>query len=290
MPEQIQFGRYPVLGELGQGATSQVYLARDPVCARDVAIKLFLFADAGDAGKAARLKRKLFLAEASLAGRLRHPNIVEVLDAAAWSDHAYVVMEYVPGTTLESHAGVGTLLPTGRVLEIVARCAGALDYAAQQGIIHRDIKPGNLLLSRGGEIKIGDFGASLQQRPGWVTTQVSGIGSPAYMAPEQVRMEPLTHQTDIYSLGATLYRLLTGRPPFAAGSQTALAYAILNAAPVPPSAHRPGLPPAVDAVVLKALEKNLSRRHLTWQEFTAHLAQALAAVPSNPLSSPVSAT
>ncbi|MGD9951895.1 MAG: serine/threonine-protein kinase [Burkholderiales bacterium] len=283
MREQVQFGAYPVVAKLGEGATSRVYRGRDPSRARDVAIKLFLF-DPADGEPAARVRRKLFLAEASLAGRLRHPGIVAVLDAAEWTDHAYVVMEYVEGTTLERHAGVGTLLPPLRVLEIAARCAAALDYSARQGIVHRDIKPANLLLSRAGEPKVGDFGASLQQRPGWATTQVSAIGSPAYMSPEQVRMEPLTHQTDIYSLGATLYRLLTGRTPFAAASPSALAYAILNAAPRPPSAWRPGLPPSVDAFVLKALEKEPRERHLTWQEFIDDLALATRALSRCPLS------
>jgi eukaryotic-like serine/threonine-protein kinase len=282
--EQVQFGTYPVLGKVGEGAMSRVYRARDPVRGRDVAIKLFVFDEAADGGQVGRMKRKLFLAEASLAGRLRHPGIVTVLDAAAWSDHAYVVMEYVEGTTLESHARVGRLLPPLRVLEIAARCAAALDYAARQGIVHRDIKPANLLLSSAGEVKVADFGASLQRHPGWVTTQVSAIGSPAYMSPEQVRMEPLTHQTDIYSLGATLYRLLAGRAPFAAASQSALAYAILNATPLPPSAHRPGLAPAVDALVLKALEKEPQARHLAWQEFIADLADATRALAQRPVS------
>ena len=141
-----------------------------------------------------------------------------------------------------------------------------------------------LMLSRAGEPKVGDFGASLQQRPGWATTQVSSIGSPAYMSPEQLRMEPPTHQTDIYSLGATLYRLLTGRTPFAAASPSALAYAILNATPPPPSTHRPGLPPAVDALVLKALEKDPRERHLTWQEFIDDLSHATRALSPGPLS------
>lgn len=282
--EQLQFGAYPVLAKLGEGAMSKVYRARDPSRGRDVAIKLFLFDPAGDGDPAARVRRKLFLSEASLAGRLRHPGIVAVLDAAEWSDHAYVVMEYVDGTTLERHASVGTLLPPRRVMEIAARCAAALDYAARQGIVHRDVKPRNLLLSRVGEPKVGDFGGSLQQHPGWATTQVSSIGSPAYMSPEQLRMEPPTHQTDIYSLGATLYRLLTGRTPFAAASPSALAYAILNAAPPPPSAHRPGLPPAVDALVLKALEKDPRDRHLTWQEFIDDLSHATRALSRGPLS------
>ena len=278
MREQVQFGAYPVLAKLGDGSMSKVYRARDPSRGRDVAIKLFLFDPGGGGHSAERVRRKRYLAEASLAGRLRHPGIVAVLDLAEWSDHAYVVMEYVDGTTLERHASVGTLLPPLRVMVIAARCAAALDYAARQGVVHRDIKPGNLLLARTGEAKVCGFGASLQHRPGWATTQMSAIGTPAYMSPEQVRMEPLTLQTDVYSLGATLYRLLTGRAPFAASSPSALVYAILNAAPRPPSAYRPGLPPAVDALVLKALAKDPVERHLAWQEFIDDLALATSAL------------
>src|SRR5215208_1829473 len=202
-------GKYPVQGEIGAGATSKVYLARDPFAERDVAIKVFLFDKQADAAQE-RMLHKSFVAEASLAGKLNHPHIVDIYDAVVEPDHSYLVMEYVPGTTLEAYADVATLLPVSKVVEIIFKCIRALEYAHRHGVIHRDIKPGNVLLSESGETKVSDFGASFQQKL-MQTTQISGVGSPAYMSPEQIRMDPLTLQTDMYSLGVTMYRLLTGR-------------------------------------------------------------------------------
>src|SRR3981081_3402472 len=221
---QEHIGKYPVVREIGSGATSRVYLARDPFAARDVAVKVFLFTEQVDP-HTERMMHKAFLAEASLAGKLNHPHIVDIFDAVAEPDHSYLVMEYVPGTTLEAHSDVNSLLPLNKVVEIIFKCIRALEYAFQHGVIHRDIKPGNILLSQYGETKVGDFGASFQQRLGHETTQITGVGSPAYMSPEQVRMETLTHQTDIYSLGVTMYRLLTGRLPYQAPTHPPLAAA-----------------------------------------------------------------
>jgi serine/threonine protein kinase len=238
---QVQLGKYPILREIGRGATSHVYLARDPFADREVAIKVFLFDQHADP-QTERMMHKAFLAEASLAGKLNHPHIVDILDAVAEPDHSYLVMEYVAGTALDAHADVSSLLPLDKVVEIIFKCIRALEYAFQHGVIHRDIKPGNILLSAAGETKVSDFGASFQQRLGQETTQIAGVGSPAYMSPEQIRMEPLTAQTDIYSLGVTMYRLLTGRLPYQASTQAALTYAILNTPPVRPAMLRPELP------------------------------------------------
>jgi len=270
---QEQLGKYPLVREIGSGATSSVYLARDPFTERDVAIKVFLFDKAHDA-QSERMKHKAFVAEASLAGMLNHPHIVEIYDAVVEPDHSYLVMEYVPGVTLEAHADVTSLLPLPKVVEIIFKCIRALDYAYQHGVIHRDIKPGNILLSQKGETKVSDFGASFQQRH--ETTQITGIGSPAYMSPEQIRMEPLNQQTDIYSLGVTMYRLLTGRLPYEAATQAALTYAILNTPPRPPITLRPDLPPVLDRIVMKAIEKDPARRYATWHEFGRDLTQAVS--------------
>ena len=172
---QARLGKYSIIREIGRGATSQVFLARDPFADREVAIKVFLFDQHADP-QAERMTHKAFLAEASLAGKLNHPHIVEILDAVAEPDHSYVVMEYVAGPTLDAHSGVTNLLPLGKVVEIIFKCIRALEYAFQHGVIHRDIKPGNILLSDAGETKVSDFGASFQQRlrrttprrsPGW---------------------------------------------------------------------------------------------------------------------------
>jgi serine/threonine protein kinase len=270
---QEHIGKYPVIREIGSGATSRVYLARDPFAERDVAIKVFLF-DSQIDPQTERMMHKAFLAEASLAGKLNHPHIVDIFDAVAEPDHSYLVMEYVPGTTLEAHSDVTSLLPLNKVVEIIFKCIRALEYAFQHGVIHRDIKPGNILLSATGETKVGDFGASFQQRHGVETTQITGIGSPAYMSPEQVRMETLDHQTDIYSLGVVMYRLLTGRLPFDASSQAGLHYAILNTQPQRPIMLRPDLPPLLDEIVMKAIQKDPAQRYRSWLEFGKDLSQA----------------
>jgi serine/threonine protein kinase len=269
-------GKYPVLCEIGAGATSKVYLARDPFANRDVAIKVFQFDKHADAHEE-RMKHKSFVAEASLAGKLNHPHIVDIFDAVVEPDRSYLVMEYVAGTTLEAYTELGKLLPVSKVVEIVFKCIRALEYACRHGIIHRDIKPANILLSDAGETKVGDFGASFQQKL-LHTTQINGVGSPAYMSPEQIRMEELTHQTDIYSLGVTMYRLLTGRLPFAASTQAALTYAILNTEPQRPAKLRADLPGLLDAVVMKAMEKDLAARYPSWLEFGKDLSQAFASL------------
>jgi len=272
-----QLGKYPILREIGSGATSRVYLARDPFADREVAIKVFLFDSHADP-HSERMLHKAFVAEASLAGKLNHPHIVDILDAVVEPDHSYLVMEYVPGETLEAHADVSTLLPLNKVVEIIFKCIRALEYAFQHGVIHRDIKPGNILLSQYGETKVGDFGASFQQRLGHETTQITGVGSPAYMSPEQVRMEALTHQTDIYSLGVTMYRLLTGRLPYQASTQAALTYAILNTVPPCPATLRPDLPPLLDQIVMKAINKDPKERYKSWLDFGKDLSQAFVSL------------
>ena len=272
-----QLGKYPILREIGSGATSRVYLARDPFADREVAIKVFLFDPHADP-HSERMLHKAFVAEASLAGKLNHPHIVDILDAVVEPDHSYLVMEYVPGKTLEAHADVSTLLPLNKVVEIIFKCIRALEYAFQHGVIHRDIKPGNILLSQYGETKVGDFGASFQQRLGHETTQITGVGSPAYMSPEQIRMEALTHQTDIYSLGVTMYRLLTGRLPYQASTQAALTYAILNVVPPHPATLRPDLPPLLDQIVMKAINRDPKERYKSWLDFGKDLSQAFVSL------------
>ena len=266
-------GKYPVIRQIGSGATSRVYLARDPFADREVAVKVFVF-DQNISERTERMMHKAFLAEAALAGKLGHPHIVEILDAVVEPEHSYLVMEYVHGKTLEAHADVTSLLPLGKVVEIIFKCIRALEYAFHQGVIHRDIKPGNILLSQAGETKVSDFGASFQQRHGQETTQITGVGSPAYMSPEQIRLEDVTHQTDIYSLGVVMYRLLTGRLPYEAPTHAGLAYSILNTPPVRPSLLRPDLPPLLNDIVLKAIDKDPAARYESWLEFGKDLSQA----------------
>lgn len=272
-----RIGKYGIIREIGRGATSRVYLSRDPFAERDVAIKVFFHEDhVGE--RDARLLRKGFMAEQSLAGRLIHPHIVEIYDAVNEPEYSYIVMEHVPGTTLETFCEVDNLLPLGKVVEIIFKCIRALDYAFQMGVIHRDIKPGNILYSQTGDIKVSDFGASFQEALVDQTTQISGVGSPAYMSPEQIRLEDVTHQTDIYSLGVMMYKLLTGRLPFNASNQLSLTYEILNVAPPPPSSARPDLPKLLDQICLKAMQKDPARRYQSWFEFGKDLSRAFGAL------------
>jgi len=261
-------GKYQIIRELGHGGTSTVYLALDPFNNQQVAIKLFNLEKLRNP-VLAKTHRKLLLTEASLVGKLSHPHIVSVYDAMLEGTVNYMVMEYVKGDTLAHHAGVACLLPFGRLAEICYKCCKALEYAQQQGVIHRDIKPANILLRGQSEIKISDFGSAMVVSK--QTTQVLGVGSPAYMSPEQVAEQVLTHQTDIYSLGVTMYELLTAKLPFDASNNYSLIYQIINVEPKPPSKLRPEIPLELDAIVLRAMQKKRSLRYQTWQEFAQDL-------------------
>jgi len=272
LPLMQKIGKYEVIKEIGRGATSAVYQAYDPFQNRQVAIKLLFPETLVDKDHGKRY-RKLFVTEASLAGKLSHPHIVGIYDAVAGDDATYIVMEYVDGTTLEQYTRHDRLLPVDTILDIAFKCARALDYASKQGIIHRDIKPANILLAGEADIKISDFGAALTLAS--QTTQVSGVGSPAYMSPEQVKEQALTHQTDIFSLGVVMYQLMTGRLPFQGTNNYSMIYQIINTDPAPPSRLRPGVPANVDAIVMRALQKNSEHRYQTWADFAADLVLAM---------------
>jgi eukaryotic-like serine/threonine-protein kinase len=267
-----KIGKYEVIKELGKGATSSVYHAYDPFQKRQVAIKV-VFPEALGDKEHGRRYRKLFVTEASLAGKLSHPHIVGIFDAFADDGMSYIVMEFVDGSTLEQYARHDSLLPVQRIVEISYKCARALEYASRQGVIHRDIKPANILLAGESDIKISDFGAALTVAA--ETTQVSGVGSPAYMSPEQVKELPLTHQTDIFSLGVLMYQLLTGRLPFQGTNNYSMIYQIINVDPPRPIQVRPDLPPRIDAIVMRALQKGTAARYQTWDEMAHDLATAL---------------
>jgi eukaryotic-like serine/threonine-protein kinase len=270
-----KLGKYDVKSVLGQGATSTVYLGYDPFAQREVAIKVpspDIFSDP----ERKRLYGKLFVNEASLAGKLSHPHITHIYDAVVEDDRAYIVMEHVPGGTLERYCQPERLLPFEGVVELIFKCTRALNYAFQLGITHRDIKPANILLGSSDEdcrdIKLSDFGAAITNQTD--RTVVSGIGSPAYMSPEQVREETLDHRTDIYSLGVVMYQLLTGQVPFLASSNFNMVFQILNTAPTPPSVLRPDLPQRLEEIVMHAMAKDRNQRYPSWEAF----AQDLAAV------------
>ncbi len=273
-----KLGKYEIRRELGHGATSTVYLGRDPFAQRDVAIKVASPDILGDPEKG-KLYTHLFLNEASLVGKLNHPHIVQIYDAVVAEKVCYIVMEYVPGGTLEVFAQPGRLLPIDRVVEVIFKCTRALDFAFRLGITHRDIKPANILLAGQGDvmqsdIKISDFGAAITTGAN-ERTQVSGIGSPAYMSPQQVKEQPLDHRTDIYSLGVVMYQLLTGTLPFQASTNYNMVYQIINTEPAKPSFLRPELPRVLDDIVARAMAKQLEDRYPSWDAFGQDLAQAV---------------
>lgn len=253
-----RIGKYDIKQKLGEGATSTVYLGYDSFAGRDVAVKVIYPEVLKDREKG-QLYRHLLVNEASLAGKLLHPHIVQIFDAVIGDDQSYIVMEYVSGGTLEQFCSPRNLLPLNRMVEMIFKCTRALEYANRLGITHRDIKPANILLAKEGntgDIKISDFGAALMTGTDQSQTQVSGVGSPAYMSPQQVRDQPLNHQTDIYSLGVVMYQLLTGRLPFTATNNYSMIYQITSHEPLPPSTFRTEIPPGLDAIVARAMQKD----------------------------------
>ena len=267
-----KIGKFQIIRKLGEGATSVVWLGHDPFADRDVAIKV-VASSVFSEGEHGKIARNLFVTEASLAGKLVHPHIVQIYDAVADADPSYIVMEYVAGGTLEPYCTPDRLLPMVDLVEMIFKCTRALDFAYRLGVIHRDLKPANILRagSNGSDVKISDFGAALSASSD--QTAVAGIGSPAYMSPQQVKDHPLNHQSDIFSLGVVMYQLLTGQLPFQGSNNISIIYQIANVEPPPPSALRKGIPPAVDAIVMRAMKKSLEERYPTWDAFSFDLAE-----------------
>ncbi len=268
-PQQI--GKYLALSELGRGATAVVYLAEDAFNDRKVAVKV-ANADTGMGEDEAKRFHKLFLNEASLVGKLSHPNIVGVFDAVVEGDMRYIVMEYVPGGSLKKFCTETNLLPVRQAVLVIFKCCRALDYAFQNGVIHRDIKSANILLSDRDDIKISDFGTA--QISHSTQTQIDGfVGSPAYMSPEQINEESPSVQTDIYSLGVVMYELLAGRLPFVATNSVAMINKILNEDPTPLKTLRPELPQPLIQIVNRAMAKDPKTRYGSWFEMARDLAE-----------------
>jgi len=267
-PQRI--GKYELMGELGRGATAVVYLAEDTFNNRKVAIKVQVKDESAGPEEARRFE-KLFLNEAAMAGKLSHPNIVTVYDAVVEGDQQYIVMEYVSGGSLKKFCTETNLLPVRQAVLVIFKACRALDYAFQNGVIHRDIKAANILLSDRDEIKISDFGtAQISQA---THTQIDGfVGSPAYMAPEQINEEPPSVQTDIYSLGVTMYELLTGRLPFQATNSVSMINKILNEEPTPIRSIRPDLPEDIVHIVETAMAKDPAKRYPAWYAMARDLA------------------
>ena len=265
-----KIGKYDILSPLGEGASAIVYLAEDTFNDRKVAVKVAK-TDAEMGEEEAKRFERLFLNEASLAGKLNHPNIVGVYDAVVEGDQRYIVMEYVPGGSLKKYCSETNLLPLRQAVLVIFKMCRAMDYAFQNGVIHRDIKPANILLSERDDIKISDFGTAKISHA--THTQIDGfLGSPAYMSPEQINEELPSVQTDIYSLGVVMYELLTGKLPFRAENAVTMINKILNEDPVPIEQLRPDLPPALVEIVKKAMHKDPKVRYANWFDMASDLA------------------
>jgi serine/threonine protein kinase len=280
LPSELpaQIGKYRVRAKLGEGATSEVFLARDEFRGADVAIKRVRTGFAADS-RDGHFQERFFAAEAALVGRLQHPNVVQILDAVDDPAAPYLVMEYVQGQTLRRFCRADALLPLEQIVEIGFKCAMALGYVFRQGLIHRDVKPANILAVSDGDqivdVKISDFGSVFALNS--EQTQVYRVGSLAYMSPEQLDGDPLDCRADIYSLSAVLYHLIAGRPPFDATQQMAIMHQIYNAEPPALQSLREGVSPALEALILRGLAKKRDARHADWEEFS----QALSALVSN---------
>jgi serine/threonine protein kinase len=268
IPEKI--GKYTVINEVGRGSTGVVYLSHDAYYGRDVAIKLYNM-DAGSDEERARIARKMFLSEAHLVGMLQHPNILPIYDAGEENGHCYIVTEHVHGArTLASYCRADNLLRIDDVVELTYKCAKALHYAHTRGVIHRDIKPSNIMLTQDSDVRIIDFGIALVADS--EISRIEGIaGSPSYMSPEQVQSLELTNRSDLYSLGAVMYELLTGSRPFRAGNLQKLLHQIVYATPQPIHTLRKEIPEEIENVVAVALQKDPQKRYKSGLDFAAEL-------------------
>jgi serine/threonine-protein kinase len=273
-------GRYELDGVVGRGGMAEVYRARDIRLDRIVAIKTLRTDLARDQTFQARFRR-----EAQSAASLNHPSIVAVYDTgedmATGVPVPYIVMEYVDGRTVRDLLQEGHRLLPERTLEIIDGVLRALEYSHQAGIVHRDIKPGNVMVTRNGDIKVMDFGIAraMSDAQATMTQTAQVIGTAQYLSPEQARGDRVDARSDLYSAGCLLYELLTGRPPFTGDSPVAIAYQHVRENPVPPSRVDPDIPRWADAIVLKAMAKAPADRYQSAAEMRADLQRAAQGMP-----------
>jgi tRNA A-37 threonylcarbamoyl transferase component Bud32 len=262
-----KIGNYEIMGVLGRGQSATIYLGRELFPAREVAIKMY---DPHQFGDDTKLFRSLFLKETLLAKKLTHPGITQIYDAAADDERAYIVMEYMKEGSLDRFCTPEGLLKPERVAHVLERVCDALSYAHAHGIIHRDLKPANILMGADGEAKVADFGVAFTNLA-FDSTRNMRVGSPAYMAPEQLEGKPATLRSDVYALGIMMYKMLVGALPFPPDTPAALATRIMLGNLSPPSAARPGLPPVFDAIFRRATARDSNLRYGTYEEFASDL-------------------
>ena len=274
LEKPTKLGKYEIAEEVGRGSMGAVFKAYDPFSERTVAVKMAIADALLDKNSSERF-RKMFFNEAHTAGMLRHQNILDIFDAGVDEDKCFIVMEFVDsGKTLKDHITADKLLPLRQVAEIVFKCAKALDYAHRQGVIHRDVKPSNILLTEDFDIKIADFSIAHIARADMTETMPMGfVGSPRYMSPEQVQEDVITNQTDIFSLGIVAFEMLTGRHPFGGETFSSLIHKVINEQPIPLSQFRRDLPDGLEKIISKTLEKNPQQRYRTGLDFASDLSR-----------------
>ena len=268
VPEKI--GKYVIINKVGKGSTGTVYLSHDPYYRRDVAIKVYNIEEDSNPDRA-NVSRKMFYNEAHMVGMLQHPNIMPIYDAGEEGGKYYVVTEHVQGArTLAAYCRPDNLLRVDDVVEIIYKCAKALHYSHGRGVIHRDIKPSNVMLTIDNDVRIIDFGIAICNDSD--ISRIEGIaGSPSYMSPEQVQSEELSPRSDLYSLGAVLYELLTGFRPFRADNLSKLLHQIVYATPPPVHTYRDDIPQELEDVVAMSMQKDPDKRCTSGAAMAAEL-------------------
>jgi serine/threonine-protein kinase len=277
--ELQRLGRYQLEREIGRGAMGTVYLGRDTAINRQVAIKAIPLASEFSDAELADARARFFR-EAETAGRLNHPNIVTIYDVGEERGLAYIAMEYLKGRHLSDYATANNLLEPRKVLDIIARTADALGFAHKQQVVHRDIKPANLMYDPSTDVlKITDFGIARLTGAGTTRTGIV-LGTPSFMSPEQLEGRSVTGHSDLFSLGVSLFQLLTGQLPFTADSMTGLMQQIAEAPHPPLRAFRPDLPDCVDRVIDRALAKDPDSRFDSGAQMAAALEDCRLRIPS----------
>jgi serine/threonine-protein kinase len=279
VPETQRLGRYHLEREIGRGAMGIVYLGRDTAINRMVAIKAIPLASEFSDAELVEARARFFR-EAETAGRLNHPNIVTIYDVGEERGLAYIAMEYLKGRHLSDFAKSDNLMEPRKIIEAISRTADALGFAHKQQVVHRDIKPANLMYDPGTDVlKITDFGIARLSDSGTTRTGIV-LGTPSFMSPEQLEGRTVTGHSDLFSLGVSLFQLLTGQLPFTADSMTGLMQQIAEAPHPPLRAFRPDLPACVESVIDRALAKNPADRYETGAQMAAALQDCRSRMPS----------